>query len=508
MRKYDIKNKRNIGIIIVISVVIIVMFSLVISLFLKADKKEYQVLSGTLVFDKDKTIVKVEGDGGVIKTKWNNDYYLIYNDKNYELGDTAISYNEDSGQITLYGRYYEINNGDEIKVISDETVIKDSALTKFYKLADRKYLVVDKEIKSSDGLVSTIDFLMVDLDKVGNATLTNHKVSLKTFSETEIVTSNYTFDIANEILTYGSDIIDLKKIIGSTNTYTKEDLVPDEGSGTGVGGGDGVTDVTDNSAGTGGGGGGGAGGDGTGDGTGTGTGSGTGDGTGTGEGNGSGGGGGGGGAGGGSGGGTILEEIKKASKNTSIVSVTSGVSSISIDYVIYDPYGEYTSVYMEFRQSDSNAMQTIHLNSRETNYVISNDILPNTSYEIVFKCAYIDPETNEEVVETIDKKTIITKLPSLGIKVTSTSFGKITYQITTDNSYALTSGTLVVYIQDKESGSFIEHSTHNISINGNTIGSIEINDIMDDDIVRFKLINVMSGESVINGLQANCMFKY
>ena len=214
MRKYDIKNKRNIGIIIVISVVIIVMFSLVISLFINSDKKEYQVLNGTLVFDKDKTIIKTKDDSGIIKTKWNKDYYLIYNGKSYELGDTAISYNEDNGRISLYGRYYEIGNGDEIKVTSDETIIKDSALTKFYKLADRKYLVVDKEIKSSDGLVSTTDFLMIDLDKVGNATLTNHKVNLKTFSETEIVTSNYTFDIANEILTYGSDIIDLKKIIG------------------------------------------------------------------------------------------------------------------------------------------------------------------------------------------------------------------------------------------------------------------------------------------------------
>lgn len=498
MRKYDIKNKRNIGIIIVISVIIIVMFSLVISLFLKADKQQYEVLAGTLVFDKDKTIIKVDSEDGIIKTKWNNEYYLIYNDKSYQLGDTAISYNEGNGQITLYGRYYEISSGDEIKVTSDETVIKDSALTKFYKLADRKYLVVDKEIKSSDGLVSTTDFLMIDLDKVGNATLTNHKVSLKTFSETEIVTSNYTFDIANEILTYGSDIIDLKKIIGSSNTYTKEDLVPEEGTGTGTS--DGITDVTDNSTGTGtgtgGAGGGGGGGGGAGDGSGTGTGNG--DGTGTGDGDGSGGG----------GGSTILEEIKKASKNTSIISVTSSVSSINIDYVIYDPYSEYTSVYMQYRQSGSNDIKTIHLSSSETNYVISNGILPNTSYEIVFKCSYIDPDTSEEVVETIDQKTITTKLPSLGIKVTSTSFGKITYQITTDNSYALTSGTLMVYIQDKVDGTYVLHSTYNISINGNTIGSIVINDIMDDDIVQFKLVDVMAGDTVVNGLQASCMFKY
>ena len=117
-------------------------------------------------------------------------------------------------------------------------------------------------------------------------------------------------------------------------------------------------------------------------------------------------------------------------------------------------------------------------------------------------------KTVKDVVETIDKKTVITKLPSLSIKVPSTSFGKITYQITTDNSYVLTSGTLIVYIKDKTDGTFKEHSSYNIAINGNTVGSIVIDDIMNDDIVQFKLTDVMSGDTVINNLQASCMFKY
>lgn len=72
MRKYDIKNKRNIGIIIGISIIIIIMFSLVIKLFLSSDKKEYTVHDGALVFDKDKSIIKVTEDS-TIKKKWNKD---------------------------------------------------------------------------------------------------------------------------------------------------------------------------------------------------------------------------------------------------------------------------------------------------------------------------------------------------------------------------------------------------------------------------------------------------
>lgn len=111
MRKYDIKNKRNIGIIIGISIIIIIMFSLVIKLFLSSDKKEYTVHDGALVFDKDKSIIKVTEDS-TIKKKWNNKYYLKFKDNNYELGNTAISYNEKTGEIILYGKYYEIGSGE------------------------------------------------------------------------------------------------------------------------------------------------------------------------------------------------------------------------------------------------------------------------------------------------------------------------------------------------------------------------------------------------------------
>lgn len=455
MRKYDIKNKRNIGIIIGISVIIIIMFSLIIKLFLSHDHREYLVDTGSLIFDKDKTIVKLD-KSGIIKKKWNNDYYLTYNDKSILLGAAAISYNEDTGKIVLYGKYYEIGAGDDIVVTDGETEIKSSALTKFYKLADRKYLVIDKEIKTTDGLLSTTDFLLVDLDKVGNATLTNHKVSLKSFGGTTIVTSNYTFDVQNEILTYGSNKIDLKKIIGSSNTYTKEELIPDENKGsssdniTNIG-----TDKTENKPG-----------DSSGENK-----------TGT----------------------TVVEEVKKATKRTSVISTNSTTNKITIDYVIYDPKKEYTSVYMEVNEEGTNKIDTIHLTASDTKYEINN-LFPNTKYNLTFKYSYLDEENNLKT-DVFDNISVTTKKPKINLKVTNISNGNIKYLITTDNTYNIEKGTIKVFINNE----LVSSST--ISINGNTPESININPVS-GDLIEIQITDVISGDRIIKEVKSSDKFIY
>lgn len=455
MRKYDIKNKRNIGIIIGISVIIIIMFSLIIKLFLSHDHREYLVDTGSLIFDKDKTIVKLD-KSGIIKKKWNNDYYLTYNDKSILLGEAAISYNEDTGKIVLYGKYYEIGAGDDIVVTDGETEIKSSALTKFYKLADRKYLVIDKEIKTTDGLLSTTDFLLVDLDKVGNATLTNHKVSLKSFGGTTIVTSNYTFDVQNEILTYGSNKIDLKKIIGSSNTYTKEELIPEENKGsssdniTNIG-----TDKTENKPG-----------DSSGENK-----------TGT----------------------TVVEEVKKATKRTSVISTNSTTNKITIDYVIYDPKKEYTSVYMEVNEEGTNKIDTIHLTASDTKYEINN-LFPNTKYNLTFKYSYLDEENNLKT-DVFDNISVTTKKPKINLKVTNISNGNIKYLITTDNTYNIEKGTIKVFINNE----LVSSST--ISINGNTTESININPVS-GDLIEIQITDVTSGDRIIKDVKSSDKFIY
>lgn len=455
MRKYDIKNKRNIGIILAISLLIIIMFSLVIKNYNNRDKNEYKVDINTLVFDKDKTIIKTTKDS-IIKTKWNKKYYLI-EDKQTLLGNTAITYNEESGILKLYGKYYEITSSDEINITSGETEIKSTALTKFYKLEDRKYLLVDKEISSADGLLKTTDFLLVELDKVGNATLTNHKVSLKTFSNTILVTTNYTFDIANEILTIGSDKIDLKKIIGSTNNYTKEDLIPEENEET-TNTADGINTIEDNTAKE--------------------------DNTANTQTNKQ----------------TIIEEAKKATKRTSIIALTSTINKIKVDYVIYDPKKEYSSVYMEVKKEDTSQVDTIYLSSNETSYEISSNILPSATYELTFKYSYID-ENNTLHTETFDRQKITTKKPTISLKVTRTSKNKIDYLITTDNTYPLTSATLTI-IKNNE-----VVKTEEITLNGNTIGSSNIS-LIEGDNIELKLTNIKSNNDIIEDLNSSYKFIY
>ena len=298
---------------------------------------------------------------------------------------------------------------------------------------------------------------MVDLDKVGNATLTNHKVSLKTFSPTTIVTSNYTFDIANEILTYGSNKIDLKKIIGSSNKYTKEDLVPSESNDNSIN--NGVTNITDNSNAT----------------------------T-DGENN----------IGGGNSN-TVIQEVKKATKRTSVISTYSTTDKINVNYVIYDPKKEYTSVYMEVHEIGTNKIDTIYLNSNDTGYVISN-LFPNTTYNLTFKYSYLD-ENNEVSTDTFDNINVTTKKPKISIKVTSVSFGNIKYLITSDNSYDIDSATLKVFVNNEEV------SSTTISINGNTVNDIYVNAVLDDN-VELLLTDVKSNGKVIKDVKSSYKFKY
>ena len=202
---------------------------------------------------------------------------------------------------------------------------------------------------------------------------------MKTITPMILVTSKYRFDINNEILNFGSYDIDLKKIIGSTNQYKPEEVDKDVES-------DGTT------------------GENGGNGTGTGgAGGGTGDGNGTGIGNGN---------------GVInnspdgeetdIGEIKDKTKMTSVVRVSEGLTQIDVDYVVYDPYNEYKSVYAEVMKAGK--LEVVYLSKTDTHIVFDN-LVPDTEYSINFVYTTTDGETGEIVRNTFERLELRTKKP-------------------------------------------------------------------------------------------------
>lgn len=398
-RKYDGKNKRSFIIIVVVAIFIICIFSLFIYKYNKTSKIEYKIESGTILQDVDRNYITVDDDA-VLKIGWNDDYYLLYNDEKIVLSKKVIAYNTLTGGMKLYGNFYEILSDGKIVEHKNETVLANTTDAKFYKIDDREYLLVDRKISSKDNSIEAGNYLLVELDKAGNAKLSNDKVNLKTITPTILVTSKYSFDISNELLNFGEYDIDLKKIIGSTNQYVPEEELDD-------GEGDKESDVEDNQIGTG-----------------------IGDGQVGGPGN------------------IVnnndtgsvpdMDEILDKVKMTSVIRVVEGLTQIDVDYVIYDPYNEYKSIYVEVISSGK--MDIVYLSKTDTHLVLNN-LNADTSYKLNFiytsTVTNSDTGTSEVVPYTFDQFELKTLKPKYSISINKISkvYNTLTYRVDLEKGF-------------------------------------------------------------------------
>lgn len=466
-RKYDVRNKRNIIIIMVLSLLVIGIFSLFIFKYMKTSKIFYEIPLGSVLQDEDKNYLELEEDA-VLKMRWNDSYYLDYQNRRINLGKKVVTYDTITGSMRLYGNIYEIKEDGKIDSLKDETIIDNVSDAKFYKLADREYLLVDKTIISEDRGIEASNYMLVELDKLGNAKLSNNKLELKTITKTVLVTSKYKFDIANEILTFGDKTIDLKKIIGTSNEYNpEEDKEKNEDDKTNTDGSNGNNQ------------------------------------------------------GGNSGNnlnggvGTIvngkddgeeisIDEIKNKTKMTSVVRIFEGLTQIDFDYVVYDPYNEYRRVYVEVYKDKT--IETIELLKSETHLVV-NGLNPDSEYRFKFVYVTIDKETEEEVINTFDEMTLRTKKPNYTIGVTKISRvnNTLTYKVNLDEGYpvnrVLVNMSFSYNYTDPDS---LEVTKKNVSVNQEltvnsgskyVTGAFDIKnyDIDMDTLIKLEVVEVYSG---------------
>ena len=400
-RKYDLRNKKSFLLIVVLAVLVGIVFSLFIYKYNKASKIEYDISSGAIIQDVDRNFIKLSDDAK-LKYRWNGNYYLLYQDKKVSLGKKVVVYDELTGQLKIYGDVYLIQKNGKILNCKDETVLENTTKSSFYKIADREYLLVDRVIKTSDNKASTSGYLLVELDKLGNAKLSNYSMNLKTITPTQLVTSEYTFDINNELLNFGDNDIDCKKIIGSTNKYEppeEEEIeleleqdkennnITSNGNGNynpplGNGGGSSNGVINNNQ---------------------------------TGE-------------------NSSMETIINKIKMTSIVRVIEDLTQIDIDYVIYDPYNEYISVYAELIKPG--AIDQIELSKAET-HIFFDNLAPNTEYKVNFIYTALDKETGKVVKNTFESLNLRTKKPEYSIEVykLSSVSNTLTYRVYLQNGY-------------------------------------------------------------------------
>ena len=447
MRNLTSGNKMNFTIFAFIVLIILVILCTAVVMVLRTDKEEYDVLSTSSIYDKNYNYIELENDAKISK-KWTGNYYLKENTtkKEYNLGNYAVSFNKNQKTLDLYGNFYQVLKGGDISKISGYNTVSGNVQSQFYKIDDRKYLIVARNIKNDTGSLSTQNYLIVIIDKLGNALLLNNEINAKTINEMIISTDDFQFDVANEVLTYNDENINLKKIIGSTNEYVKpeeektenQNDVTNETEVAEVENG-GTTTSTTTSTTT------------RQDSTST-----------TVIQN------------GGDSGNTKQDTSWVGSLNSWIQKVASGFQSIyngnsgkkedttltksialnslsaettslDINYTVKDPENKYNVVYAIV--SDGTKSYSISLDKNATSYKLTG-LEPNKNYsvEIGYKVIYSDSSTDEKVEYTM---TVKTKEPTENLAITKVSTDKIYYTLKLDSNFVYDAGAkLVIYNND------------------------------------------------------------
>ena len=219
MRKLNTKNKMFIAI---FSIIVLSMTLLIVVAVVQATKNArtvYDISSNSAIFDSETNLVDTSS-GGTIAKRWDESYYYLNNnEEKYEIGNNPVVYEKATEELHIFGKNYQVQPEGNIIENTEVVDINDLSKTNFYKISDRVYLVVSPEIYNKDKSIYASKYLIVYIDKKGNASFLNDSINVKTINPTVLNFDKFTFDIANEKLIINDKSIDLKAINGSTNEY-------------------------------------------------------------------------------------------------------------------------------------------------------------------------------------------------------------------------------------------------------------------------------------------------
>ena len=453
MRKLSAGNKTNFALFAFVILLIIGVIVICLTKVLNIDKTIYQINSGTFFYDKENDPIKLEDDA-TLQAKWDGNYYLKNSTTNeqYNMGPTPVAYNTRTTQINIYGKSYKIDIDGSVQENIGVTNVKNYNEDCFYKLADRKYLIISNKIYNETETLNAKYYLLIIIDKAGNAFLLNNEIDSKVINPIKIKTSSFEFDVANEKIKYQEKEIDLKKVLGSTNLYKEKDEEQKIASSDNNANGNVINNITNNTTNNnnsstiin-------VGGNNNDNGTGNNGNNGNNNGTGN-NGNNS----------VGNNNNSSEDENKTVlAKSVSLRGVTPTSSSLTVQYNVQDPESKYQTVYLLI---DGGIGKNIALDKSESQYTIK-DLSPNTEYSIKLMTREYDDEG--ESVETIeDIITVKTKEIETDLKITKITSSNIYYNLKLDSNYLFDSANLVLYVDGKKEETQKVNINSSISSNG------------------------------------------
>lgn len=399
MRSLKVGNENKFLVFAIVIIIIVVLLVVCLKQVLGTSKTIYTIAPDTFLYDIENNPIKTEEET-IIEKKWDNNYYLKIGDKYTNLGDQVITYDTKKESTNLYGKMYRVFADANVEKLNGYNEILDDNEDKIYKLDDRKYLIVGSVITNDIATLNTEKYLLVYLDKAGNTLLLNNELNLKTIKPITLKTKTFSFDVSNEKILVNKSEIDLKKIIGSTNEYKeKEEPVVEDaktnntiqngaiGSTQNINNSNSNTNLTVDSS----------------------------------------------------------DPAVELERSISIKQINASSSYLDLSYNVQDPENRYETVYILI---EGDITKTISLDKTLSSYKVTG-LTPNVQYKVILGAKEIN-SVGERVDITSDICYARTLKVSTELKIEKVTSSNIFFNFVMDQSYALDSADIVLYIDGKK----------------------------------------------------------
>ena len=192
-----------------------------------------------------------------------------------------------------------------------------------------------------------------------------------------------------------------------------------------------------------------------------------------------------------------VEDVVNNFKKSSIINIVEGIAQIDVDYVIYDPYNEYKSVYLELSSAELGVKEKVYLSKNDTHVTLGN-LVPNSEYNLVFMTVStnVDENGNEVTVfPEVEDFVLRTRALEYDMSIYKMSFSesKLMYKVKLQKDFDIDSVNVVVDIEYADAPLECRNIEDSVTVSaddlyrGYVFGDVSVSGCKIDDNTLFNL---------------------